>query len=404
MNYQETVDYLFSQLPMFQRVGAAAYKADLSNTIALCELLDNPQKDFKCIHVAGTNGKGSVSSALASIFQACGFRTGLFTSPHLKDYRERIRINGEMIAEDFVVDFVERIRKDAEVLQPSFFETTCAMAFKYFSHEKVDIAILEVGMGGRLDSTNVVTPELSIITSISIDHEQFLGSTLSAIATEKGGIIKSGVPVVIGINESEVVETLTEIAKTNSSPVHLVDSDSTGIQTDLKGDYQVENMKTVAAGIKVMQQNGWELLKDEVESGAQNVRKNIGIKGRWETLSQNPKIIADVGHNLAGVQQVVKLLTSETFNRLHIVWGMVGDKDAVGILSLLPQEASYYWCKPNIPRGKEVDVLLQEGLTHKLMGSPFNSVSEALDAAKSEAQSDDLIFVGGSVFVVGEVI
>lgn len=404
MNYQQTVDYLFSQLPMFQRVGAAAYKADLSNTIALCDLLDNPQNKFRSIHIAGTNGKGSTASTLAAIFQASGYKTGLFTSPHLKDYRERIKINGKEVSETFVVDFVAKIKDQAEALKPSFFETTCAMAFAYFAKEKVDIAILEVGMGGRLDSTNVVTPELSVITSISKDHEQFLGNTLGEIAGEKGGIIKPNIPVVIGNNLEEVSQKLKDIAVSKSAPIYYASETVLKLETDLAGNYQQENMLTVGKAVEVMRNQGWSLPQDKVVYGAKNVRAISGLHGRWEILDKNPKIIADVGHNVGGVTQNMAMLAKEKFKHLHIVWGMVGDKDAKNILSLLPKEANYYWCKPNIPRGKEVGELAQEGRSHGLKGKTFNSVSKALEAAKINAKSDDLIFVGGSVFVVGEVI
>ncbi len=404
MKYSEALDYLFNQLPMFQRVGAPAYKADLSNTIALCEALGNPQNGIKCIHVAGTNGKGSVSSALASIFQSCGYKTGLFTSPHLLDYRERIRINGELISEESVTNFVERIQAEASQLSPSFFEITCAMAFDYFANEKVDIAIFEVGMGGRLDSTNVISPELSVITSISKDHEQFLGNTLPAIAREKGGIIKPGVPVVVGRNELDVLDELSHIASDRGAPWHDIWAKAPYLETDLTGSYQRENMQVVSKAIEIMRELGWNLPEKKVEEGALRVREQAGLRGRWETIGQNPKIIADVGHNAAGVEQVVGLLRKETFVRLHIVWGMVGDKNAKEILNLLPKSATYYWCKPDVPRGKDQNELQAEAIKFALEGKSYSSVSEALEAAKEDAQFNDLIFVGGSVFVVAEVL
>lgn len=404
MDYQETVDYLYSRLPMFQRKGSAAYKADLSNTIALCGLLDTPQKKFKSIHIAGTNGKGSVASALASIFATCGYKTGLFTSPHFKDYRERIRINGEKISEDFVVDFAERNKSATEKLEPSFFELTTAMAFAYFAAEKVDIAILEVGMGGRLDSTNVVSPEISVITNISFDHRQYLGETIAAIAAEKGGIIKENTPVVIGSNAQEAERVLTAMAKTKGAPVHYAQACRDIYLTDLKGSYQKENMRTVAATIAVARERGFTLEENRVREGVLNVTKNTGLRGRWETLSINPRIIADVGHNVAGVEQNIAALRRETYVRLHIVWGMVSDKDATGILSLLPTTATYYWCRPDVPRGKDADQLAGEALKFSLEGKVYPSVAKALAAAKDEAQLNDLIFVGGSVFVVAEVL
>lgn len=404
MNYSECLDYLFQQLPMFQRVGAPAYKADLKNTIDLCLAFGNPETKFKSVHVAGTNGKGSVASALASIFQTCGYKTGLFTSPHLKDFRERIKINGGLISEDAVIDFTQRVKEKNFDFKPSFFEISAVMAFDYFSKEKVDIAIIEVGMGGRLDSTNVILPELSVITSISKDHEQFLGNTLEKIAREKGGIIKPEIPVVVGENELSVVQTLEAIAKERKSPFYDVYAKSPFIATDLPGSYQRENMRTVSKAVDVLKMAGWNLSRECVEEGAMNVIPNTGLRGRWEQIGVMPKIIADVGHNEAGVSQVVSHLRKESFVRLHVVWGMVGDKDAKNILSQLPTSASYYWCKPNIPRGKNEDELAQEALKYSLEGKAYKSVKLALEAAKSEAMLNDLIFVGGSIFTVAEVL
>lgn len=404
MTYSETVDYLFSQLPMFQRVGAAAYKADLSNTLAICEFYDNPQHKFKSIHVAGTNGKGSVAHAIASIFQACGYKTGLFTSPHLKDYRERIKVNGEMIYEDYVVDFVQKFKEGDHDLKPSFFELTCAMGFSYFADQEVDIVILEVGMGGRLDSTNVVTPEVSVITHISKDHQQFLGDTIELIAAEKGGIIKDGVPVVIGENTFSVRQVLEAIAAKKGASHYDVFANSPMLETDLKGSYQRENMRTVSMAIKAMREKGWELPQEKVEEGAKSVVSSTGLRGRWEVIGEIPTVITDVGHNEAGVQQVVDHLRKQTYVRLHMVWGMVGDKDAKAILSLLPKSATYYWCRADVPRGKDAEELAQEGSRHALLGKVYPSVAVALETAKEDAQLNDLIFVGGSVFVVAEVI
>ncbi len=404
MTYTETVDYLFSQLPMFQRIGAAAYKADLSNTIKLCEILGNPQHKFRSIHVAGTNGKGSVSSTLASIFATAGYKTGLFTSPHLKDFRERIRINGSMIPEQKVVDFVQFYRREMQDMQPSFFELTCAMAFEYFASEKVDIAILEVGMGGRLDSTNVVIPEVSVITSIGLDHQQFLGNTLIEIASEKGGIIKTGVPVVISENEAEVVNTLREIATKKQAEIDQVTESGPTLKTDLGGIYQDENMRTVAATLDVMRGRGWFLSETAVQEGAMNVVKNTGLRGRWELLSQNPLVIADVGHNAEGVAMAMQMLSDLPEGTRHIVWGMVSDKDASAIFKLLPQDAHYYWCRPDVPRGKDVDVLRSDAAAFGLSGETYTTVKMAFDAAQKAADYADVVFVGGSVFVVAEVI
>jgi dihydrofolate synthase/folylpolyglutamate synthase len=404
MNYSETVDYLFSQLPMFQRVGAAAYKADLSNTIAICEIYDNPQHKFKSVHVAGTNGKGSVAHSLAAIFQACGYKTGLFTSPHLKDYRERIRINGEMISEDYVVNFVEKFKSGDHGLKPSFFELTCAMGFAYFADEEVDIAILEVGMGGRLDSTNVVNPEISVITHISKDHEQFLGNTIELIAAEKAGIIKDGTPVVIGENTFSVRQVLENTAAKRGAFHYDVFANSPMLQTDLQGSYQRENMRTVSMAVKALREKGWNLPQEKVEDGAKSVVLKTGLRGRWEIIGEMPTVITDVGHNEAGVQQVVDHLRRQTYVRLHIVWGMVNDKDSTAILALLPKSATYYWCKADVPRGRDAKELAQEGSKHALLGKIYPSVSVALETAKKDAQINDLIFVGGSVFVVAEVI
>lgn len=404
MNYRETIDYLFSQLPMFQRVGAPAYKADLSNTLALCDSLGNPQNKFRSIHIAGTNGKGSVSSALASVFASCGYKTGLFTSPHLTDFRERIRVNGEKIPEDYVIGFVKRFREKADPIRPSFFELTTAMAFEYFEQEAVDIAILETGMGGRLDSTNVVEPQFSIITTIGMDHQQFLGDTLEKIATEKGGIIKPGIPVIIAENDTEVEKVLIEIARTREAPVTLVRYQKTGYPTDLKGVYQSENMRTVASAVKLSRKLGYILPEEKVLEGTLNIAKNTGLRGRWEVLGQAPKIIADVAHNESGVARIIEGLRRESFVRLHMVWGMVSDKDAKSILRQLPTSATYYWCKPDVPRGRDAVDLAREALRYSLEGKDYPSVRAAFEAARNDAGLSDLIFVGGSVFVVAEVL
>ncbi len=404
MDYSATVEYLFSRLPMYQRVGAAAYKVDLSNTIALCDLLGNPQRSFKSIHVAGTNGKGSVSSTLASIFSTCGYKVGLFTSPHLKDFRERIRINGKMITEQAVIDFVAKTSDLSEHLKPSFFEISCAMAFDYFAHEKVDIAILEVGMGGRLDSTNVVLPNISVITSIGLDHQQFLGDTLEEIAAEKGGIIKDRVPVVIGENSEAIYDVLSTMAKKKNAPFYLSVLSDERLETDLAGSYQRQNMRTVWKTVEVARSLGWSLNPGCVKEGALNVVKNTGLRGRWELIGSMPRVIADVGHNEDGVRMVMDMVRRESFVRLHIVWGMVSDKDAKKILALLPTSATYYWCRPDIPRGKNERQLADEALKFSLEGKAYSSVSEALRCAKEDATPNDLILVGGSVFVVAEVV
>ena len=406
MTYQECLDWLFTQLPMYQRVGGAAYKADLSNTHKLMNLLDHPENKFKSVHVAGTNGKGSTSHMLAAIFQKAGYKTGLYTSPHLKDFRERIRINGEMIPEEDVVGFVRNHKAKFESIGLSFFEMTVGMAFQYFADEKVDIAIVEVGMGGRLDSTNVVTPELSIITNISLDHTQFLGNDLASIAGEKGGIIKENVPVIIGEHHSETDPVFEQLAEAKNAPwtfaedlIPMRELD----ELDLKGIYQKKNIRTVLASVQKLQEKGYKL-GNTLKQALQNASKLNGLRGRWETLSASPRVICDTGHNEAGVKLIVEQLTKEPFESLHIVWGMVGDKDISGVLKLLPKQAIYYWCKPNIPRGKDAEELKQEASLIGLKGAAYDSANSALEAAKSQASVKDLIFLGGSTFVVADVI
>ncbi len=406
MTYQECLDWLFEQLPMYQRVGGAAYKADLNNTLQLMEILDHPEHKFKSVHVAGTNGKGSVSHMLAAVFQKAGYKTGLYTSPHLKDFRERIRINGEMIPEEKVTEFVEQHKDSFTTLGLSFFEMTVGLAFQYFADEQVDIAILEVGMGGRLDSTNVVTPELSVITNISLDHTQFLGNTKALIAAEKGGIIKTGIPVVIGERDNESSPVFEQIAKEHKSPISFAEDlipwravDA----LDLKGIYQEKNIRTVLAAVKVLKEQGHDL-NTHLEEALQNAAKLTGLRGRWEQIGTKPKTICDTAHNEAGVQMVLDQLKRESYRQLHIVWGMVGDKDISTILRMLPKNAIYYFCKPEIPRGKNAEELGREAVRYGLSGKSYPSVTKALEAAKAHTLSDDLIFVGGSTFVVGEVI
>lgn len=406
MTYQECLDWLFGQLPMYQRVGGAAYKADLSNTLLLMEILGHPENKFKSIHVAGTNGKGSVSHMLAAIFQKAGYKTGLYTSPHLKDFRERIRINGEMIPEDKVVNFVDQHKEHFTSLGLSFFEMTVGMAFQYFADEQVDIAIVEVGMGGRLDSTNVITPELSIITNISLDHTQFLGNTKTLIAAEKGGIIKPGIPVVIGERDEESSPVFEEIAKERNSPISFAEDIIPWRAVDaldLKGMYQERNVRTVLAAVKILLEQGHNL-HIHLEEALNNTAKLTGLRGRWEQIGDKPKIICDTGHNEAGVQMVLDQIKRESYRQLHIVWGMVGDKDISTILRMLPKHAIYYFCKPDIPRGKNAEELGREAVRFGLSGKSYPSVTKALEAARSHTLSDDLIFVGGSTFVVGEVI
>jgi dihydrofolate synthase/folylpolyglutamate synthase len=431
MNYQQTLDYLYSQLPMFQRIGSAAYKDNLDNTIAICKLLGNPENKFRSIHVAGTNGKGSTSHMLASILQSAGYKTGLYTSPHLKDFRERIKINGEMIPQQYVIDFVEKYKNNFEQIQPSFFEMTVGLAFDYFVHEKVDIAVIEVGLGGRLDSTNVITPELSIITNISFDHTALLGNTLEKIATEKAGIIKPGVPVIIGETQAETQDVFIEKARENRAPimfadmyhkydnVHHVTSDRQllsisiatadgsvyrDIQTELPGFYQKKNIATVVCTVEQLIKRGYTIKETALYSGIRNVIKNTGLLGRWQIVSKKPLVIADTAHNEAGIREVVKQINYTPHKQLHFVLGVVNDKDISTILSLLPKNARYYFCKSSIPRALSAEELASQAAKAGLEGEICGTVRNALAEATKNAQIDDLVFVGGSTFTVAEVV
>jgi len=406
MNYSETLDWMFSQLPMYQKQGASAYKEDLINTILLANHLNNPEKEIKTIHVAGTNGKGSTSHFLASILQEAGYKTGLYTSPHLKDFRERIKINGEDISEDFVVDFIASNKSFFEENQLSFFEMTVGLAFDYFRQEKVDIAIIEVGLGGRLDSTNIISPLFSVITNIGLDHIQFLGNTIEKIAYEKAGIIKPETPVVIGEYTSETKPVFENKAKETQSEIFFA---SELIQETypsvLLGDYQVQNKKTVLQAIRVLQsQNQFKISEENIKDGFWNVVKNTGLQGRWQQLGSNPKIICDTAHNKHGLEIVMKQLQREKFDTLHFVLGVVNDKDLDDVLPLFPKNAKYYFCKPNIPRGLEASVLAEKATTFGLNGKVFNSVTEAYEEAKKNASESDFIYIGGSTFVVAEIL
>jgi len=438
MNYRETVDYLFSQLPMYHRIGASAYKADLENTIALCEILGNPQKKFKAIHVAGTNGKGSVSHFIASIFQEHGYKTGLYTSPHLKDYRERIRINGEKIPEEKVTNFVERYRNDVDKIKPSFFEWSVGLAFDYFAEEKVDIAIIETGLGGRLDSTNVITPELSIITNITWDHMSLLGDSLEKIAVEKAGIIKRNIPIVIGQSQDESKQIFIEKAKNENAQIYFADAHFHVLQAEvvynhnpelmikfqfkngiklnhvfekdrvlrspLTGYYQLKNIAAVLMAVDVLNSNGFAMTMENVEKGISNVVKNTGILGRWQKLADKPLVICDIGHNEDGIQEVVRQISFTPHKKLHIVIGFVNDKDIESILPLLPKDADYYFCKASVQRALDENELKQKASKYFLKGESFSSVKSAYNAARANANADDLIIVGGSTFVVAEVL
>jgi len=405
MTYQNTVNWMFKQLPMFQNQGKAAYKSDLTNTIALANHLNNPQYHFKSIHVAGTNGKGSSSHMLASIFQEAGYKVGLYTSPHLKDFRERIKINGEFISKQFVIGFVQRNKSFFESHNLSFFEMTVGMAFDYFSKQKVDIAIIEVGLGGRLDSTNIITPLVSVITNIGFDHMQFLGNTLKQIAYEKAGIIKPNIPVVIGETQKETKSVFIEVANKNNADITFADHEVKEVfGCDLKGNYQLHNIKTVLQTLKKIPKDGFRISNEHIKSGLLNVKKNTGLQGRWEILQQHPKIICDTAHNKEGLSYVMSQLKSENFKKLHIVFGVVNDKDLNSILPLMPNQALYYFCKPNIERGLDAEKLKQIFNDYGLKGNAFSSVKEALLHAKSKAEPNDLIYIGGSTFVVAEII
>ena len=407
MTYAQTLEYLFAQLPMYQRVGAAAYKKDLTNTFKLCEALDNPQHKFKSVHVAGTNGKGSVSHMLASVFQQNGFKTGLYTSPHLVDFRERIRINGACVSEEFVIDFVKKISKALEDIKPSFFEITVAMAFYYFAEQQVDIAVIETGLGGRLDSTNVVTPEVSIITNIGLDHTDMLGDTLPLIATEKAGIIKKDIPVVIGERHPETDNVFVDKANNTNSVITFAEDmvkPNKIWQTDLLGYYQVQNVRTTMAGLVALNNIGWGLDIQKCRKGIRNVVNNTGIQGRWQIIQDTPKVICDTGHNTEGIEEIVMQLEQEDCDQLHIVFGQVQGKDTTNVLQLLPQNAQYYFCKPNIVRGLDSTLLAKSATDVGLTGDVFDSVMTAYTAALIAASPDDVIFVGGSTFVVADLL
>ncbi len=390
---------------MYQRVGQAAYKANLDNTHRLAAYLKHPEDGFKSVHVAGTNGKGSTSHMLASVLQEAGYTVGLYTSPHLKDFRERIKINGEMIPKRTVSTFIATHTSFFESHQLSFFEMTVGLAFDYFRNKKVDIAIIEVGLGGRLDSTNIITPEVSVITNIGLDHTQFLGTTLAEIASEKAGIIKPEIPVVIGEYHKETLAIFEEIALKNNSKLYKAfQSTETLLPSDLKGDYQKSNIRTVQAVVKILQQKKYNIGIQHLGKGLQNVVDNTGLQGRWQTLQENPKIICDTAHNKEGLTYVLKQLQSEKFEKLHIVLGFVSDKAVETVLPLFPKSATYYFCKPDIARGMEVAKLMQQAENFGLKGNLFPSVQSALKAAKKSAHPTDLIFVGGSTFVVAEVV
>ena len=406
MNYQETVKWMFEQLPMYQHQGASAYKKDLTNTLMLADYLGNPEKKLKCIHVAGTNGKGSTSHMLASIFQEAGYKTGLYTSPHLKDYRERIKIDGKEIPEDFVCEFIAKHKSFFDEHTLSFFEMTVGLAFDYFEKEKVDIAIIEVGLGGRLDSTNIITPLLSVITNIGLDHTQFLGTTLQEIAVEKAGIIKNHIPVVIGEYTNETKPIFMAKAQETNSEIYfaseLINKEYT---SSLIGDYQKHNKKTVLQSVKVVQEKyDYKISETNIKNGFLNVIENTGLQGRWQQLKDNPKVICDTAHNKHGLEIVLKQIQKTNFDQLHIVLGVANDKDLAEILPLFPKNAKYYFCKPNIPRGLDAEIVKKKATLYGLVGKTFDSVSIAYREALLNAADSDFIYIGGSTFVVAEVL
>ena len=404
MTYKETTDWMFSQLPMFQMQGASAYKKDLTNTHLLVEHLQHPETKFKSIHVAGTNGKGSTSSMIASILQEAGYKVGLYISPHLKDFRERIRINGEMISEDFVVDFISENKSFFEAHQLSFFEMTVGLAFDYFVKEQVDVAVIEVGMGGRLDSTNVITPLVSVITNIGFDHTQFLGDTLPKIAAEKAGIIKSNIPVVIGEYSEETKPVFLDKAKFENAPIYFAqDNPEVVYECALLGDYQLYNKKTVLQAIKLLQTH-FEIDESHITKGFKNVIQNTGLLGRWQILDKAPFTVCDTAHNSHGLKIVLNQIQKHSFETLHVVLGVVNDKDLDSILPLFPKNAKYYFCKPNVPRGLGAEILKQKASDFGLLGKVFDSVSEAYVNAKDMASKSDFIYIGGSTFVVAEIV
>lgn len=428
MTYQETIDFLFSQLPQFSKIGTAAYKKDLSNTLALCQFLDNPQQHFSSIHIAGTNGKGSTAHALASIFQHAGFKTGLYTSPHISDFRERIKLNGNMCSEEFVIRFVEKIKPCLATIQPSFFEITVAMAFQFFAEQKVDIAIIETGLGGRLDSTNVINPLLSIITNITYDHQSILGDTLDEIATEKAGIIKPNTPVVIGRKQVDIAyvfkfkadeeksklffaDDVIDVLNVNSNPLNIeltyknnIDQSEHHIFSDLNAFYQIENIKSVLAAIAVYNQFYEKIDFEAVKNGLKTVRLTTHFNGRWQVLQEQPKIVADVGHNEDGIVQVLHQLEKEKYENLYIIYSAVKDKDVDKIIRLFPKNAHFYLTEANLERKMPVEILSKKFEQHHLDYKLFKQPKLAFEAAKADATSSDFILIVGSFFILDDIL
>lgn len=423
MNYQETINFLYTQLPIYQRVGKSAFKKDLTNIIKLCKLLGNPEKKFKSIHIAGTNGKGTTAHILTSIFQESGYKTGLYTSPHLKSYTERIKIDGIEIDKQFVIGFVNKIRQEIMYIQPSFFEITVVMAFVYFSYQKIDIAIIETGLGGRLDSTNIITPELSIITNIALDHQHILGETIKEIASEKAGIIKNNIPVILGNMSNEACKVIIKnaldkgikgndnfkkykIEKSNQNGYDVYFDDKLiieNLQSSIKGSYIAKNIPHIMESVKELNLLGYHIDEDKIRLGFEKVITNTGLKGRWQIIDKRPLIICDIAHNEDGIKQILNQIQETNYKKLHFVFGTVADKIIEYILQLLPKDAQYYFCAADIPRALNIDILYTKAVKVGLIGECFSSVNKAITAAEINAKKDDLIFIGGSTFVVAEI-
>lgn len=427
MNYSQAIDYMYSQLPMFHRIGAPAYKANLDNTLTLSELTGHPHEHFKSIHIAGTNGKGSVSHMLASIFQTAGYKTGLFTSPHLVDFRERIKVNGVMIDESYVANFISDNQEDFESIKPSFFEMTFALAMCWFRDSNIEVGIIETGMGGRLDSTNIITPVVSVITNIGLDHTQFLGNTLEAIASEKAGIIKNNVPVVVGEEDPETAKVFVTKATNCNSSISFASKEitiikkedgnnffkvsTTGLYTTelispLTGDYQLKNIATVLTAINSINKTGAfkNLTEETIASGIEQTVINTGLEGRWQVIGKDPLIICDIAHNPHGIKLITQQIKRQKFDKLHFVIGTVNDKDVSTMLSMLPHTATYYFCKADIPRGLNANELMEMAKQSGLTGECYESVAMAYHNAVTKANINDMVFVGGSAFVVAEVL
>ena len=428
MNYQEVIEFMFNSLPMYQRVGAAAYKANLDNTLAFDKITGSPHKKYKTIHIAGTNGKGSVSHSLASILQEAGYKTGLYTSPHLTDYRERIRVNGKKIEESFITEFINSHKNFIKNVKPSFFEMSVALAFKYFELQQVEVAVIEVGMGGRLDSTNIILPELSVITNIGLDHTQFLGNSLAEIAGEKAGIIKQNIPVVIGERQKETEEVFLKKAKKKNSKISFASDNyackilnsnlkysnfevekktsdkSYTLNFNLSGKYQEKNLATILETVDNLRNQGFCISDENLKQGLENLIKNTGFHGRWETLNAEPLTICDTGHNKEGLSYTIEQLLSLEFKKLRFVLGFVNDKNVDEVLKLFPKNAEYYFCKAQIPRALDEKILLEKANLVSINGKSFENVSSAYHAAKKDADKNDVIFIGGSTFVVADLL